>query len=206
MMSRSLVDAVALLQTDSVFFFPVFFMCSSSPKRTALHLVRVGFGSALLLTGIAHYRDAANFASSVGAGLGPNWLVQLGETWGYVLPALMIVGGLLLVLNIFRNIGVWAAGLALLSIPVGLMLKSAVTGISLGDTMPPAMNAYVWILVYIFAAMGTKRKGCCGSNCAPGCSCGMPNCNCGVATMKSPVTPIAKSMPKKSAPKKTSKR
>lgn len=167
-------------------------MCSSSPRRTALHLVRVGFGFALLLAGVAHYRDAAGFASSVGAGLGPQWLVQLGEMWGYVLPALMIVGGVLLIFNIFRQIAVWAAGLALLSIPAGLMLKSAVTGISLGDTMPAAMNAYVWVLVYVFAAKGTKRCCCgssCGVGCAPGCMCGMANCNCGVA----PVVPVMKS-------------
>ena len=122
--------------------------CSSG--SLAKVLVRISFGLALLFTGIAHYRDAANYAvNNVGANLQYPWLIQLGTWWGYVLPFLMIIGGVLFVIAKLPKIAVWTAGLALASIPAGLMLKSAVSGMSLGETMPGAMNAYVWILVFV---------------------------------------------------------
>src|SRR5690349_11075621 len=110
----------------SLDFFPQLPMSSSGSynKWLSRQIVRVGFGLALLFAGIAHYRTAADFALSVGNGLGPSWLVSLGTMWGYVLPGLMIVGALCLIFNVLTTVGVWAAGLALVSIPAGLMLKS----------------------------------------------------------------------------------
>ncbi len=193
-------------------------MCASSDhnKWLSRQIVRVGFGLALLFTGIAHYRGAADFALSVGNGLGPDWLVGVGTVWGYIMPALMIVGGVTLTLNIFTKVGIWAAGLSLASIPAGLMLKSAVSGISLGDTMPPAMNAYVWIIVFLFAAKAAGTPSC-GSCCGDACCCG-DSCDCGdtcdcdvdvtpaakpvVTPMKSTVSAPVKSMPKKAPAKK----
>lgn len=185
-------------------------MCFSSscgPKCTARFLVRIGFGLSLLFTGIANYRDPSGFADSVGQGLGYPWLESLGTMWGYVLPLLFIVGGLSLIFNILTRWGVWAAGLGLVSIPAGLMLKSAASGISLGDTMPPAMNAFIWILVFMYAVKGTKKHchgmgggcGCAGGACD--CSgkggacpmCGMNPCMCGMSKKAS--TPVKSSMP-----------
>lgn len=181
-------------------------MCSPGQynKWISRQLVRIGFGLALLFTGIAHYRSAADFALSVGNGLGPTWLVGLGTTWGYILPLLMILGGLCLALNLFSTFGVMAAGLALASIPAGLMLKSAMSGISLGDTMPPTMNAFIWILVYMYAVKGTKR--CCGSGeagCETASSCCTTPCDCSTesaAPVKS--APVVKAVPKKVVAKK----
>ncbi len=198
-------------------------MCSSScggNKAIAQKLVRTGFGLALLFTGIAHYRDINNFALSVGNGLGPEWLVSIGWVWGYILPALFIIGGLAFTLNLFTDLGVWAAGLGLASIPAGLMLKSAITGISLGDTMPPAMNAFIWILVFVIAAKSTDDCGCgCGDYCdCDSCDycdmCGEDPCVCEVtkpapamksaASSKSTASTAKKPATKKKAPAKRS--
>lgn len=121
-------------------------------------LTRVFFGVGLSFVGIAHYQDAANYAESVGRGLGP--LEPLGMVWGYLLPGLMIVGGVLIAVGLFTQVGALLAGLALLSIPAGLMLKSVLSGLSLNDTMPPAMNAWVWVLVYLAAIRGCECHGC----------------------------------------------
>jgi hypothetical protein len=220
---RSLVGPASLLQTGSQLFrfFPSFSMCCSSGNNTfiARQLVRVGFGLALVFAGIAHYREAESFAMSVGNGLGPDWLVGIGNVWGYILPALLILGGLSLTFNVMTRIGVWAAGLGLVSIPAGLMLKSAVTGISLGDTMPPAMNAFVWILIFIVAVKSTECD--CLDCMYDSCECG-DDCDCGFCdddgmeempaettkkavakpAMKSAMPAAVKSMPNKVAAKK----
>lgn len=193
--------------------------CSPSGhnKWIARQIVRAGFGLSLLFTGIAHYRDASDFALSVSNGLGPDWLIGIGTVWGYLLPLLMIIGGFSLALGLCTTVGTWAAGLALASIPAGLMLKSAMTGISLGDTMPPAMNAYVWIIVFLLVIKGSGKSACgssCGTGCADTCSsaclmCGKSPCTCMAKksapkpVMKSAAPIVAKSMPKKVAVKKS---
>ncbi len=121
-------------------------------------VVRVGFGIALALVGVAHYQDAATFAEAVGRGLGS--FEAIGMIWGYLLPGLMIVGGVLMALGVYAQVGTLLAGVALLSIPAGLMLKSVLSGLSLNDTMPPAMNAIVWVLLYIAAARGFHGANC----------------------------------------------
>lgn len=118
----------------------------------AKQVVRIGFGVSLALVGMAHYKDAATFAEAVGRGL--DFLEPLGMFWGYLLPGLMIVGGVLIALGFFPAVGALVAGVALVSIPAGLMLKSVLSGLSLNDTMPPAMNAIVWLLFYLAAVHG----------------------------------------------------
>jgi hypothetical protein len=199
------------------FFLPLTMCCSStSPKCTAKKIVRVGFGLALAFVGFAHYQDA-EFAESVGRGL--NALEPIGMVWGYILPGLMILGGLLLAFGIYANVAAGIIAVALVSIPVGLMLKSAIGGIGLDVTMPAAMNAFVWIAVFLLVL----RKSSCSGACA-GCPCGMDNCSCPMPSdvkpapvMKSaPVMPtvtkapgmskpVAKKMPVKKAPSKSKK-
>jgi hypothetical protein len=167
------------------FFLPLLMCCSSSsPRCTAKKIVRVGFGLALAFVGFAHYQDPT-FAESVGRGL--NSLESLGMVWGYILPGLFILGGLLLAFGIYAQIAAGVVSVALVSIPAGLMLKSAIGGISLGDTMPPAMNALVWLAVFLLIV---KKKS------ANMCVCGPNDCNCGPTDM-----PVAKPAPvMKSAP------
>lgn len=148
-------------------------------------VVRVGFGVALALVGIAHYLDAATFAEAVGRGLGS--LEAVGMIWGYLLPGFMIVGGVLIALGFFPAVGTFVAGVALLSIPAGLMLKSVLSGLSLNDTMPPAMNAIVWILFYVAAIRGFNN------HCSGACACDAPK-----SAASKPMAPVA--APKPAAP------
>jgi len=131
----------------------------SSPKGVAALALRLSFGISLVLVGINHYMTMSGFSLMVTDGLGP--IAFLGTLWAYVLPALMIVGGALFAIGMYLDIAAWAAGLALGSIPVGMLLKPVLTGVSLGDMMPVAVNTFVWILIYYFVV---KSSSCCG-NC-----------------------------------------
>ncbi len=187
-------------------------MCCSlphgSPKAAARMFARIGFGLSLAFVGFAHYQDPL-FAEQVSRGLGV--LEPIGLVWGYVLPAAMILGGLLLAFGVFLETAAYASAIALASIPAGTLLKSAISGISLGDTMPAATNALIWIIVLLMVL----KKSSCGTGCAVGCACGMANCNCGDKPMPMPMSrpmptksPVAKSAPvvpvatKKPMPKK----
>jgi len=176
-------------------------MCCTprTPKGIVKMLARIGFGLALVFAGIAHYQDST-FATMVGGGLGV--LSSLGMVWGYILPLLMIVGGVLLAIGLFPVVAAWTAGLALASIPAGVLLKSVMSGVPLSDTMPAAMNAYVWLIMLLLV----KPKGGCGSfggACCPSngaCACDMPM----AAPAKSiPTKPFAMM---KAAPKKVTKK
>ncbi len=148
-----------------------------STKDVSRLILRVFFGLSLIFVGITHYKTIGDFAAFVGDGLGP--LAPVGVAWGYILPGLMILGGLIFVIGKFPVVGVWAAGIALGSIPAGILLKSVVADMPLGDTMPGALNAFTWLIVYMFAVKafcgcGMKKKCCepgkdCG--CGPGKDC-----------------------------------
>jgi uncharacterized membrane protein YphA (DoxX/SURF4 family) len=121
-------------------------------------LLRISLGVSLLFVGLNHYMTMDGFTGMVSGGLGP--LTPLGTIWAYVLPGLMVVGGALLALGMYMDIGSWAAGIALASIPMGLLLKSVVGGVPLTDVMPMVHTTFIWILVYYFAV---KSCCCCGS-------------------------------------------
>lgn len=132
-----------------------------NPKTAAKLCLRVGFGLSLLLVGITHYMTLEMFMAMTSDGLGA--LEFLGTIWAYVLPALMIIGGALFTVGMYYEIASWASGVALASIPVGMLLKPVLSGVGLPDMMPAAVNAFVWILVYF---MVVKTSTCCGS-CKP---------------------------------------
>lgn len=129
--------------------------CPKCPKVIRATCFRVSFGLSFLFVGISHYMSLSDFRAMVADGLGP--ITLLGSLWAYILPALMIVGGALLVADQRRDIESWATSLALGSIPAGMLLKSIIGGVSLADTMPAAINAFVWILVYGFVL----KMSCC---------------------------------------------
>ncbi len=140
-------------------------MCGDlkNPKTAMKIVLRVSFGLSLLLVGVAHYMSLSDFMGMVAGGLGP--ISMVGTLWAYVLPALMIVGGALFVVGMYCDIAAWAAGVALGSIPVGMLLKPVLGGVALGEMMPHAINAFVWLLVYVLVV-----KMCCC--CCKGGSCG----------------------------------
>lgn len=122
--------------------------------------MRVAFGGALALVGVAHYMTLSGFKSMVSDGLGP--VAPLGTIWAYVLPALMIVGGVLIVFKKKPDVAAWAAGVSLASIAVGMLLKPVLGGVALSEVMPAVINAFIWLLVY---AMVVK---CCLAPCEKG--------------------------------------
>lgn len=152
--------------------------CWSSPKEISRLLTRVFFGLSLFFVGVVHYKTVADFAAFVGDGLGT--LSMIGTAWGYVLPGLMIVGGALFVIGKFPKVAVWTAGIALGSIPAGILFKSVITEMPLGDTMPGAVNAFTWLIVYMFAVKAfckCETKKCCDGKEKGNCVCG-PDGSC----------------------------
>ncbi|MBI5155770.1 hypothetical protein HZA45_00695 [Candidatus Peregrinibacteria bacterium] len=142
-----------------------------TPKCIAGMLVRISFGLSLVFVGVVHYMDVASFRVIASDGLGQ--LAPLGMLWAYIMPGLMIIGGVLLVIGMYMDIAAWAAGLALGSIPAGMLLKSITGGVSLSDTMPAAINGFIWLLVFLWVIK-------CASCCSKGMSmCGTGECGCG---------------------------
>lgn len=129
--------------------------CPTSPKCVSRYLLKVGFGGALLLFGIAHYLNFQGFSGDVTGGF-TGVLAGLATLWAYVLPALMIVGGALLIANYRLDIAAWCGGLALASIAIGMSLKAVLGTSGLGEVAPAVHWALVWLLVYLFAIK------CCG--------------------------------------------
>ncbi|HLD08397.1 MAG TPA: hypothetical protein VJB60_05020 [Candidatus Peribacterales bacterium] len=131
-----------------------------SPKCAAKILLRVSFGVALALVGVNHYMTISTFAPFVAGGLGP--IDGLGTLWAYILPALMIVGGALLAAGYREDIGVYASGVALASIVIGMLLKPVFGDpASLGTVMPAVNDAFLWLLVYFFVVKSCLCSGSC---------------------------------------------
>lgn len=127
----------------------------------------------------------------VGSDLGV--LQPIGTIWGYILPGLMIIGGLLLAFGIYLHIAAYVAAIALASIPAGLLLKSAITpSLPIDDMISSASTALIWLLVLLAAT----KSGCC---CSDSCDCGDEK-----PAMKSvPTAPVAvRTMPAKKVPVK----
>ncbi len=132
-----------------------------SPKAAAALSLRVSFGLSLLLIGISHYMNLVMFTEMASDGLGA--LAILGTIWSYLLPALQIVGGALFAVGMYYEIAALTSGIALASIPVGMLLKPVLSGIALPDVMPMANNAFIWLIVYAFVV---KFCCCCKSSCS----------------------------------------
>jgi uncharacterized membrane protein YphA (DoxX/SURF4 family) len=136
------------------------------PKCIAACVVRVSFGLSLLFVGLVHYMNFTAFKGMVSEDLAA--LTLFGTLWAYILPALMIVGGALLVIGMFLDVAAWTAGIALASIPAGMLLKSVLSGVSLATTMPSANDALLWLLIFFFvvkssSCCGGGKDGCCSS-------------------------------------------
>lgn len=116
--------------------------------------MRISLGLSLVFIGFTHY-SSSDFVMQAGSGLGA--LEPIGIAWGYILPGLMILGGALLTFQIFPMVAAYASGIALASIPAGLLLKSAMGTLPLESAMPAALNALIWFIV-LFLSM---QRCCC---------------------------------------------
>lgn len=133
-------------------------------------VLRVGFGLALLLMGVAHYAQINTYVGFVSGDLGA--LEPLGKLWAYVLPALLIAGGASFILGLYTAYGSVCIAVALASIPAGLILKTVLSGKP--TDMQGVMSAFLWMLVF-FPIMkkadcgwpGTHSHGDCGGCCGP---------------------------------------
>jgi hypothetical protein len=157
--------------------------CSSTPNGIARLLCRIAFGLSIAIIGIAHYQNFPGFSVMVtdgfdsGSPLG--FVYYLARGWAYVMPALLIFGGGLMAINRLPKIAAWMSGLALASIPVGMLLKMVTAGVGLDDTMPAAMISLIWIIAFLQVTKGMGEDcGGCGAGGGCNCNCGCDKCSC----------------------------
>lgn len=112
-------------------------------------VLRIPLGICMVMIGTSAYRDLAPFLASVTDGLG--WASAFGTVWGFILPALLIFGGGMLAIGRYSYVAALTGGLALGSIPVGLILKNIITGIPLPDMMAASYPAIVWLVAFYLA-------------------------------------------------------
>jgi hypothetical protein len=112
-------------------------------------VIRISLGLSMVMIGTSAYRDLAPFLASVTDGLG--WASSFGTVWGYLLPALLIFGGGMLAVGRYSYVAALTGGVALGSIPVGLILKNIITGIPLPDMMAASYPAIVWLVAFYLA-------------------------------------------------------
>ncbi len=124
------------------------FNFKSTPLVSSM-LLRIAVGLCLVLIGIAEYRDFAPFVANATDGLGPLQIV--GTIWAYILPALLIFGGGMLAVGRYTFIAAWVGGIALGSIPVGLILKTVMTGLPLPEMLEEAYPSIVWLIAFYLA-------------------------------------------------------
>lgn len=120
-----------------------------STSEVSSLVLRVPLGLTMVMIGISAYRDLAPFISNVTDGLG--WASSVGTVWGYFLPALLIFGGAMLAIGRYSYVGALTGGMALGSIPVGLILKNIITGIPLPDMMAASYPSIVWMVAFYLA-------------------------------------------------------
>jgi len=109
----------------------------------------VSLGITMVLIGISAYRDFAPFTANVTDGLGI--FTAFGTLWSYFLPAFLIFGGGFLAIGRYQYIASLTGGIALGSVPVGLMLKNTMSGVPLPDMMSAAYPTIVWLIAFYLA-------------------------------------------------------
>lgn len=127
---------------------------AKSPAAISTVVVNASFGIALALFGLAHFLDMDGFTLMVTGGL-DGVAASLAALWAYVLPLLMIVGGVLLVVGHRPDVAAWCAGIALASIAIGMPLKAIIGTAELSVVAPHVHNAFIWLLVF---SLVTKKQ------------------------------------------------
>lgn len=112
-------------------------------------ILRVSVGISMILIGIAEYRDFAPFVANVTDGLG--FLSAFGTVWAYIMPALLVFGGGMLAIGRYSLITAWAGGVAIGLIPIGLLLKTIMTGSPLPDILTAVYPMLIWFIAFYLA-------------------------------------------------------
>jgi hypothetical protein len=138
--------------------------CSSKtcPHNYAPWFPRIGFGLVLVGFGVNHYRALESFVS-MASGVFTNAMVaNVFGLLAYIVPALMIVGGVLFAV---KKYGCWSKFCILASLGgilgwggLAIMLGTPETAGSIG---PAIQNAALLIVVYHII----KKMSCCSSGC-----------------------------------------
>ena len=124
-------------------------MSSTPALRAGNFALRLALGVTMVCIGISAYRDFAPFVAIVTDGLGA--IGFLGYAWALILPALLIFGGVFLVIGRYLVLAAWTGGLALASVPIGLVLKTVMTGLPLPDMLTASYPVFVWLLAFVIA-------------------------------------------------------
>lgn len=136
---------------------------TADPKHVARTIARVGVGLAIAFAGLSHERSPAVYATFVGRDLG--FLEPLGYLWGILLPAMLILGGMLLAFGIYLHVAAAVLMTALASMTAGVMLKAAFADLEFffSEAMPLAQYSLLWIIVVLMVIGGR----CCVSESKP---------------------------------------
>lgn len=155
--------------------------CSPScPCKYAPWLPRVAFGLILMAYGVNHYRNLSDFVN-MAKSLFQNapMLAGVAGLLAYIVPALMIVGGLLFAIKQLCCV----SKMCILASLSGIIAWASL-GVMFGDVnitgaaMPLIQNASVLLILYWVV----KKMSCCGGGACtiPGkaCACGKSPCVC----------------------------
>ncbi len=120
-----------------------------SASETSNLVLRVPLGISMVMIGASAYRDFAPFVANVTDGLG--WASSFGYVWAFILPALLLFGGGMLAIGRYSYVSALTGGVALGSVPIGLILKNIVTGVPLPDMMSASYPTIVWMMAFYLA-------------------------------------------------------
>ena len=115
------------------------FTSNYSPKCVAGIILRVSFGLSLMFVGVYHYAHVLSLARDMRMGFGT--FASVADSWAYVMPGLLVIGGVLFLIGQHLDVAAWAAGIALGSIPAGLLAKATLGVSTLNAVMPEATQA-----------------------------------------------------------------
>ena len=134
-------------------------MKSRPAELNAEMVVSVTFGVILAMFGFAHYMDIEMFKQMTMFGFVEGGVMaSLAGLWAYILPFLMIVGGLLIAVGYRYDIALWVSGVALASIAIGMTSKAIIGTMELKDAAPHVQAIFIWLLMYAFVAKSERCK------------------------------------------------
>jgi hypothetical protein len=132
-------------------------MNPKSAAQVSNAILRAALGVTMVMIGVSAYRDLAPFIANVTDGLG--MASNVGYVWAFILPALLIFGGGMLAIGRYSYVAAWSGGLALASVPIGVVLKTIMTGLPLPDMLTVSYPSIVWLVAFTFAcAMGPEEE------------------------------------------------